>query len=323
MKFHIQHNFNDWPHFYVSTFFNNLFEKLQNKYPEHEFIVVNYPEFDNLGYGSIFSCMNFSIINPDNDKYMVLSFFDNWKYHFMKHLGWKPEKMVKFFYPGGFNYLDYFHWRQNNVHNDDIYCPINIQDIYQSFYYQTYGPQNIEYSYSEDTIDKIVFRGWLWPFREEMISEIDDESISIIEKRENKASKTLPYDEYLKELSQHRCSLSLPGGTEICNRDIECFAVGSPVIRPFVNIEYEDPLIANYHYISCFADIKYWNGFPEALDLKSFGKNLLDIWERVRYNKDYLMFISKNARSWYENNCTLENNIKYVLNKIDLEDLNG
>ena len=106
MKYTIQHNFNDWPHFYVSTFFNNLYDQLQKRYENHTFEIINYPEYDDYGYGSIYSCMNFSIINSKTEKYALVSFFDNWKYHFMKHIGWKPEKMVKFFYPGGFNYLD-------------------------------------------------------------------------------------------------------------------------------------------------------------------------------------------------------------------------
>lgn len=324
MKYTIQHNFNDWPHFYVSTFFNNLYDQLQKRYENHTFEIINYPEYDDYGYGSIYSCMNFSIINSKTEKYALVSFFDNWKYHFMKHIGWKPEKMVKFFYPGGFNYLDYYNWRKDTIWNDDVYCPLAITDIYKSLYYNTYSPENISYKYkTNSTSNKIIFRGWIWPFRDQMLSGVKDESIVVIEKRENNAEKTLSYDLYLKELSEHRCALSLPGGTEICNRDIECFAVGVPVIRPFINVSYEDPLIPNYHYISCFEDIKYWNGYPEHSSFENFGDRLIETWNRVRENYDYLEFISKNARLWYERNCTLENNLNYLLKNIELEELNG
>jgi len=323
MKYHIQHDFNDWPHFYVSTFFNKLYKKLQKKYAEHDFEIVNHPKYDNFGYGSIFSCMNFSIINPTNQKYMLVSFFDNWRYHFMKHIGWQPENMVKFFYPGGFNYFDYFNWRKETIGNDDLYCPLDITKIYKSFYYGPYGPSKIDYEHKEDTLDEMIFRGWLWPFRSQMLSRVNDESIVIIEKRQNEAAETLSYEDYLKELSQYRCALSLPGGTEICNRDIECFAVGTPVIRPFINTDYDDPLIPNYHYISCFSDIKYWNGNPEHSDFESFGDHLLETWNRVRYNEEYLRFISENARRWYEKHCTLDKNLRYLLRHIKLEELNG
>lgn len=319
----VRHEFNDWPHFYVSCFFNSLHENLKEKYPNHTFTIVNEEERERQGYGSIYSAMNYSVVNPENDKYILVSFFDNWKYHFMKHLGWKPDKMVKFFYPGGFNYLDYFHWRSVNKNDQDVYCPLNIKDIYRSFYYGPYSPIDIDYQFNKETHDEMIFRGWIWPFRETMLSNLNESSIKVIEKRTNTASETLAYEDYLKELSEYRGALSLPGGTEICNRDIECFGVGTPVFRPHINTEYQEPLIPNYHYISCFRDVKYWTGYPDGIALDKFADELVDTWSRVRDDLDYLEFVSKNARSWYERNCTITNNLKYLTSLIDLEELNG
>ena len=129
MKIIIRHLFRDITNFYVTNFFDALYHKLVNKFPQHSFEIINDKSYEHHGYGSIYSCMNFSIINPESGKYIAISFFDNWKYHFMKHLGWDPSNMVQFFYPAGFNYIDYFSFKNDEKHNPDIVCPTNIKNI--------------------------------------------------------------------------------------------------------------------------------------------------------------------------------------------------
>ena len=323
MQIIIRHLFRDLRNYYVTDFFESLFQKLKNKFPQYTFDIKNEPSYENYGYGSIYSCMNFSLINPNNDKYIVISFFDNWKYHFMKHLGWKPSKMVQFFYPGGFNYIDYFNFKNTEEYNSDIECPSNIQNIYKSFFYGPYESQSLDLIQElfknrvvESTKSQLYFRGYMWDFRQKMLNNIIHNSIIAIDK--NKDNNNLNYEEYLRDLSQYRCALSLPGGTEVCNRDIECFAVGIPVIRPYLDIAYPDPLISNYHYISCYMDCKYWDGNPSYVSYSDFIANLQDYWNRVRDNYEYLNFVSNNARNWFIKNCTLENNIHYLLSQIDI-----
>ncbi|MFM7796489.1 MAG: hypothetical protein ACKO7N_06980, partial [Candidatus Nitrosotenuis sp.] len=153
----------------------------------------------------------------------------------------------------------------------------------------------------------------------DMCEYISDSSIEILDKNNN---YNLTYIDYLKDLSSYRCALSLPGGTEVCNRDIECFGIGVPVIRPFLNIQYPDPLIPNYHYISCYHDCKYWDGNPNYISYKDFACYLENYWNRIKNNFEYLQFIRTNARGWFLQNCVLDNNIGYVLSQIDLEVLN-
>jgi hypothetical protein len=325
MQIIIRHLFRDLGNFYVTNFFNTLYNKLIQKFPEHEFEIVNDPSYENNGYGSIYSCMSFSIINPKSKKYILISFFDNWKYHFMKHLGWNPSNMVQFFYPGGFNYIDYFNFKYTESNNTDIDCPSNITNIYKCFFYGSYEKGSldlIEKLYnshnSKNTIPQLYFRGYIWDFRKQMTQHIVNDSVLILDKNNN---NNLNYREYLQDLVKYRCALSLPGGTEVCNRDIECFAVGVPVIRPYLNIEYPSPLIPNYHYISCYGDCKYWDGNPSYVSYKDFTESLLLYWNKIKNNIEYLEFIKNNARIWFLQNCVLENNIDYVLSQIDMEKL--
>lgn len=324
MNLVIRHLFRDLGDFYVTNFFQTLYNKIQLRFPEYSFDIQNDSSYEDNGYGSIYSCMHLSILNPDNQKYVVISFFDNWRYLFMKHLGWSPQLMTQMFYCGGFNYLEYFYWKNTEYHNKDVYLPEDITTKYNSFFY---GPYNTNYEHIEkdiynnydieNSLSQLYFRGYLWDFRSEMIKDISEQDILIIDK--NAINSNLNYREYLKDLTKYRAALSLPGGTEICNRDIECFSVGVPVIRPLLSVNYPDPLIPNYHYISCYNDCRYWDGHPSYLSYNDFQKSLVDTWNKVKNNIKYLKFISTNAREWYSRNCNLEANTNYVLSKLNLE----
>ena len=112
MRYVIRHQFRslttDGNKFYVTNLFNKLKDKLQSTYPQHKFDIELDQSYEKYGQGGTYSCMSFSLINPENKNYILISLFDNWKYHFMTHMGWEPKKMKQFFYTGGFNYLDYF-----------------------------------------------------------------------------------------------------------------------------------------------------------------------------------------------------------------------
>jgi len=234
--------------------------------------------------------------------------------------------MVKLFYAGALNYQDFFNWRFEQRHNADVLCPENIDDIYQPIFYNCYYPHEEDfyeklYGSRQPTKKELIFRGWLWDLRKDMVSGVDSPEIKIIEKRDE--GELLSYHQYLEELADYTCALSLPGGTAICNRDIECFAVGTPVIRPALHTVYADPLIPDYHYISCFDDCKYWSGNPSYINAKEFSTHLTKCWNRVKNNLDYLCFVSQNARKWYLRNCTMEKNLGFLISHIKLEDLNG
>lgn len=328
MRFVLRHHFRDLIiggyEFYVTSFFNQLKNKLNESYPEHRFDIEIDPSYEQYGQGGIFSCMSLSIINPENNEYILISFFDNYKYHFMKHLGWNPKKMKQFFYCGGFNFLDYFKYSENPTNNPDLEFPEDIESVYQSFFYGPYFnccyDEMTELYSNRKNITKtnsLFFRGWMWDFRKQMVEGINNPDIVIIDKNIN--NQNLNYLEYLKELTTYTACLSLPGGTEVCNRDIECFGIGVPVIRPLLQVNYPDPLIPNYHYINCYHYCDYSDGGnPNYISNEDFKRNLIYTWNSVKNNKQYLDFISRNAREWFERNSELHNNIEYIFKQIDL-----
>lgn len=308
--------------YYVTSLFNILIDELSKHYPQHKFIIQNDTSYEKYGYGSIYSCMSMSILNPKTNNYILISLFDNWKYHFMKHLGWEGKKMKQFFYAGGFNFLDYFNFKLTSKTNSDLEFPDDILSTYNTFFYNPYfnccyDKMDELYLNRNDKIKKLFFRGWLWDFRKEMIKNINKSDILIIDKNEN--NQNLTYLNYLTEMSNYLAALSLPGGTEICNRDIECFGIGVPVIRPHLQINYPDPLIPNYHYINCYHSCDYTNnGNPSYISYNDFKENLIYTWDKVKNNQEYLNFISKNAKDWFNRNCLPQSNINIFLDKINL-----
>ena len=327
MEFIIRHQFRDLEigghKFYVTSLFKKLMDKLKETYSEHTFTIELDDSYEKYGQGGIFSCMSFSIINPITKNYILISLFDNWKYHFMRHLGWEGKKMKQFFYAGGFNFLDYFDFKQISKSNTDLEFPENINEVFNPFFYNPYFDCCYDeittlYESNNEKENKMFFRGWMWDFRKEIVEGIDRDDILIFDKNQN--NQNLNYISYLKEMKKYLVSLSLPGGTEVCNRDIESFSIGVPVIRPHLQINYPDPLIPNYHYINCYHYCDYSkDGNPKYISHEDFRKNLIYTWDKVKTNKEYLDFISKNARDWFSRNCTIDNNLNFLLSKINLE----
>lgn len=331
-KLIIRHTFRDLGTHYATSFFNKLFDKLSTKYKNTIFEIDECEQYRDMGYGSLCSCMNLSILNPKNNKYILISLFDNWKYHFNTVLGWDPDKMMQFFYAGSFDLLDFYTYKNRVNNNKDFVFPLNIKQIYYPFFYipcyddlydQMTEIFHHRLNFSETIDPRLIFRGYIWDFREKMIDKIKyHEDIIIIDKNIN--NNNLNYNEFIKELGGYRASLSLPGGTNICHRDIESFAIGIPVFRPLLTTNYPDPLIPNYHYMCFYSMCDYTNEHnPQFLSYLDFQDNLLYWWNTLKNNKEYLDYISINAREWFVKHCTLDNNINYVMSQLNLELLNG
>lgn len=332
----IRHTFRDLGDsnckYYTTAFFNRIFDEIKNQYPNINFSIDECKEYESMGYGGLCSCMHLSIINPTNKKYILISLFDNWKYHFNQVLGWDPQNMVQFFYAGSFDLLDFYVYKNRVSYNTDFVFPSDIQNIYNQFFYipcydclynEMTDIFNSKIDGNISIKPELFFRGYIWDFRKNMIDKIKNyDDIIIIDK--NTDNNNLNYKEFITELGSYKASLSLPGGTNICHRDIESFAVGTPVFRPLLTTNYSDPLLPNYHYICFYGMCDYTDEhYPNFLSYTNFQDNLLYWWNTLKNNEEYLRYISINARKWFTNNCKLDTNIRYVLSKLNIEALYG
>lgn len=137
--------------------------------------------------------------------------------------------------------------------------------------------------------DKIYFRG--------NVRGCGRNSITLLESSSYfEGGHSIDMIKYFDEVINYKIGLSIPGVGEFCYRDIEYMGMGIPMIKfQYINELYY-PLIPNYHYISIdrMGDFpSERNGGPEYIN--AYIKRFLE----VKDDKEFLEFISKNAREYY------------------------
>jgi hypothetical protein len=164
-----------------------------------------------------------------------------------------------------------------------------------------------------DFIPKLFFKG-LTSYRP-IIDYIDSEIITDSEKIKNQ--------NYFDSLIEHRVALSVGGAAvgDLCYRDIEYLSLGVPFIKFDFVATLNPSLIPNYHYIS----IPLQMDFPQVNDVlkdrlgeKKHAKLIEDRFKSVVNNMDFLNFVSRNARNYYEENLSPDVRIKKTFNILNL-----
>ena len=98
-------------------------------------------------------------------------------------------------------------------------------------------------------------------------------------------------------------------------------ALGVPLIRFEYQTKLYEPLIPNYHYISIPYDdtIPKHNGVhTDRLGDISHSKQIEDRFREVISDKEFLEFISKNSRKYYEDNLSPSSRINKTLEILEL-----
>ena len=124
-------------------------------------------------------------------------------------------------------------------------------------------------------------------------------------------------DQYLNEAIKYKIGLSIPGTCELCHRDFEYMAIGLPILRFEFAGNYMPEIKPNYHYISVDR--------PKDLLLyregtKKHAAKLIERYEEVIDDKEFLEFISKNARQYFNDNLKYKNLIPKTFQLLELDD---
>jgi len=148
-----------------------------------------------------------------------------------------------------------------------------------------------------------------------IVNFIDKEILSETNKVVNK--------DYFDNLSDHEICLSIGGvaNGDLCYRDIECMAMGVPLLRFDFVTTLNPALIPNYHYISIPIQLdlpKKRDVLKDRLGEEKHSKLIENKFKEVINNKHFLNFVSKNAREYYENYLSKENRIKHTLNLLKI-----
>lgn len=100
-----------------------------------------------------------------------------------------------------------------------------------------------------------------------------------------KPRERIPFNDYCSWINRAHSVLDCRGFGEFTHRMIECFGMGVPLIRPSMNNQTADPLIAGVHYLDCGEN----------------GKNL-ETCLNLLMNNNIRQSIIENAYDWYIRN---------------------
>jgi hypothetical protein len=248
------------------------------------------------------------IENDQTKKYIVVSYWDKLADILLHHkvTFWDLENCVEIITSSG-------------VHSDDIYYqPTDF--TYTPFSYPVSRvelEQQIELEYASNVVkhipDKLHFRGYLYSFRKYLES---DTRFNVVDKQQN----FLYPSEFISNLNLEKISLSLNGAGEICHRDIEILGLGNALFRQQLVVNFHNPLIPNYHYISVNVDdLDITRGIDNYW--KELSDRYIDTFITAKKDNDFINFIAENGRRWYIENGTIDANVRILADLINLEKL--
>lgn len=169
--------------------------------------------------------------------------------------------------------------------------------INYGFYYR-----KRQFIQNQDFVDGIFFRCTTGRGDEDALHNLD-----IV----NEKFRPLPQEVYLDRAITYKVGLSIPNNAGICHRDIDCMAIGLPLMRFEMHGEYYPKLIPNYHYISIsnegFLPGGVIKGGPEYVE--AYVNRFME----VKDDFEFLNFISENAHNYFEENCSQHNRVNHIL----------
>lgn len=313
MNLRIHNPCNEQTRYYrnYNLFWDELTDKLKEKYNvvENRYFENAHKERFNINFNSLTNPQGlllmeceYVIENIDNGEFYILSVSDDLSSGVLTEQSNPKLKKVlisqfiedKIKHHVGNNYEKYSPW---------VYFPMNLTDL------EVYYKKRLE---KTEFIDKLCFRGNTSdrPILKFFDSDIFDGPNYIGDS-----------DKYFEDLINYNVGLSIAGVGELCYRDVEYMALGIPFVRFEFQTKLFEPLIPNYHYIS----IPYDNEIPRHNDTPTDrlggyeqAKKIEQRFKEVVSDKDFLSFISKNARKYYEDNLSPHSRINKTLEILKL-----
>lgn len=276
LEFKYESPSHDWSVLHVFKKFHEYFSKLNSNIT---LSYVNSANFENRFQGGQNSPHIMKITNKDNEKYLLVSYWDRSEDFFIKSNGWGVENCVEVITSSG-------------VTPKHKVTPFSYLPYSTSFDLFSKKAKNLE----EKNHNSLIFRGYLYGERL-LLQKVG--KILITDK------KISPHSEYFKDLTNNKICLSLNGAGEICNRDMEILSAKSVLLRPKLNIEFYNDLIPYKHYIP----------FEVSEDPIKQSELIIKKYDEIKNDLELLKTISENGYNWYQQNATVDSNVE-ILKKI-------
>jgi hypothetical protein len=268
----------------VKNVFNRYYEKYIKNNHQYNFTYVNSSLLYDNNPSSFYSPHIMVIKNMDNKKYMIISYWDRAFDLTFSVNGWDHNNCVEIITSSGVF--------ENMEFTPFSYLPYDIQ-------YDEFSKK------SKSIIDKelvnLFFRGKLYGLRHDLYQT----------NKININQNIINIKDYFNELNSNKISLSLNGAGEICNRDIEILSSKSVLLRLELKQKLHNPLIPNYHYVS----------YEYNEDPTIQSEIIVNKFNEIKNDIDYLKFISENGYKWYCENGTIDSNVNLLNKLINFEKL--
>ena len=293
-------------YFCIGEMFGVLSEKLALRHPGLVNIIDAIPYRQSRGRPSEkFGAATLIIENPETDKYFLISAMDYLRAIY-EHPNYDLENCVEVFASLGLHEEIQF-YKPNNI----AHTPISVTCCTMT------TERAVDKYYNDKTIKKHIpekptFRGALYSFRKFLNK---DERFSVQGRRQTSVE-----EEHIKWLSEHKIGFGLCGG-EISQNDVEVLGLGNALLRQKLKTtKTHNPLIPDFHYISV-----EWEDISTEIPIDKYfteiSNRIIDRYNEVSKMPDFLDFISKNGRKWYEENGTAEKAAEIIYNLLDLKKL--
>lgn len=266
------------------------------------------------------SDVDFIFENQSNGEFFVISFAKNITSHAIHYL--TSDKCLGILSAHFSRRFIYDHLKRSRLVNKIDKVHPWIFGFFQEFDVDKY--RSIRDT-AEKLNDKLYFKGGGWKGTNERTYR---KVIKILNSKGYLNPNAIRIDHYLEELSKQEIAVSHymdpdffnsanehPG--ELCYRDIEMMSIGVPYIRIEYKSELHKAFIPNYHYIVIPREIAYIT-FKEK-GIEGVAQLFIDKYTEVKDDKDFLRYISKNQRKWYDENMSWPKSAELVYKLLNIK----
>lgn len=241
---------------------------------------------------------NLVIVNPRNHKVIIFTTYWNLEHLYDNNCGLFNHHVVKCF-SGHFNSIE-TQFLENKLSLHDIFAPWLFRPLYWS------EPSSQRY---KPSIEKLFFNGLQIRMCRDFVKILHDKNLDYFDiVSSTDPQHKIPTENYYEHCSQYRVCLSASGVRDMCNRDIEFFKMGIPMIRSRFTaklmVDIPDEV---YLPVECdiFGDSNpYFAGI--ASNPNQLANNILEKFQQVIDDHVLLKNIGENARDFYQDNFTPE-----------------
>lgn len=300
----------------IHLIYKKLLKVLPDSYPNFEFEIhcnsekwgEDYEKWLN-GQRHRWGFSTFTILNPKNNKYILIDYNDDltWVVKDKEDFGGTCVNLLS----SSGHLKPFSHWEKINI--DVPVTPISYPHVYGEI--ETLI--NMNFGRYERTIPKRLFlcMRYFSLFRRYMFN--DPRFLTI------HRDTYQPTEEwYTRYLCSNFIAFDCVSANEFPCRSIDILASGAALIRTKLLTEFDEPLEPDYHYIS----VEWPDWKPNEYDLKSVQKfyaesrdRIIEKFEEVGKDVDYLKWIGENGRNWYLRNGSVESNTNIILKNINLK----